>query len=129
MSEILSRKERRARKAHMCDICNTEIVPGESYVHLVFSDCGKVFDSNHHIHCDALTERYCRANKLDEYDEGEVREWAEDEICTECEGRNTPPRGCHKNPLICPIVLEGLLPPTLLAHKDVRRHLEGGGKP
>ena len=128
MSEILSRKDRRARNAHMCDICHTEIMPGESYIHMVFTDGGKVLDSNHHIHCDALTERYCMANGLDEYDSSEVREWAEDEICTECEARKTPHRGCRKNPLTCPIVLEGLLPQALLTHEDLRRHLTGGGK-
>ncbi len=128
MSKILERRERRARKAHSCDICNTKITPGESYIHLVFADVGKVFDRYQHIHCDALAERYCMANGCDEYDSGEVREWAEDEICTECEGRNTPFRGCRKNPLTCPIVLEGMLPPALLTYEDVRRHLEGHGK-
>lgn len=125
MGEILSRKERKARKAHPCEICKSEIVPGESYIHTVFTDGGRVDDMNMHIHCEAMTNRYCMAMDCDEYDPDEVRCWAQDEICSECEKRAD---ACERTALTCPIVLEGLLPPTLLTHEDVRRHLEGGVK-
>lgn len=123
MSQILSRKERRARKAHTCDICNAKIIQGESYIHSVWADGGRVFDGNQHIHCEAMSERYCMAMGVDEYDADDVGYWAQEEVCAECEKWAD---GCEYTALTCPDVLKALLPPMLLTHEDVRRHLEGG---
>lgn len=122
--EILSRKERRARRVRRCDTCHDEIVPGESYVHSAFVDGGRVYDYNQHIHCEALCERYCMAMGVNEYDDDDVEWWAQDEVCTGCDKRDD---ACEHTALTCPLVLEGLLPPTLLTNEDVRRHLEAKG--
>ena len=124
MIDILSRKERKARKARRCDICNGEIAPGESYIHSVQADGGRISDWNEHIHCEALAERYCMAVGENEYDADDVEWWAQNEICSECDKRDD---ACEYTALTCPPVLEGLLPPTLLTNEDVRRHLEAKG--
>lgn len=120
MVEILSRKERKARKARRCDICNGEIAPGESYIHSVQADNGRISDWNEHIHCEALAERYCMAMGTGDCERGDVEAWASEEVCSECDTRET----CReRTPLNCPRVLQGLLPPSLLTHEDVRRYL------
>lgn len=122
MGSILSRIERKARKEHICDICNTRIVPGERYIHIAFECDGKAYADKRHIHCDMLAERYCMAMDADEYNYTDIEYWAQDEVCKECEKREDQ---CDFTAMTCPIVIEALLPPTLLTHEDVRRHIKG----
>lgn len=122
MSMVLNRKERRARKSHRCSICNGDIVPGEHYIRYAYADGGRAYDMVQHIHCDALVERYCMAMGCDEYDPDDVEYWAQEEICSECDKWAD---ACEHTALTCPVVLGALLPPTLLTHEDVRRHLKG----
>lgn len=104
MAEVLNRKEQCARKTHHCELCNGEIYPGESYIRIAFTDGGRAYSFKQHIHCEALVERYCMAMGTDECDK-----WAD---------------ACEHTALTCPKVLKALLPPTLLTHEDVRRHIE-----
>lgn len=121
MGQFLSRKEQKARKTRCCDTCHSEIMPGESYVRIAFTDDGKVRDYSQHIHCDALAERYCMAMGTDEFDGDDVCWWAQEEVCAECDKWAD---ACEHTALTCPLVLKALLPPTLLTHEDVRKHIE-----
>lgn len=125
MAEILNRKEQCARKTHHCELCNGEIYPGESYVRIAFTDGGRAYSSKQHIHCEALAERYCMAMGTDEYDNDDVHYWAQEEVCAECDKWAD---ACEHTTLTCPKVLKALLPPTLLTHEDVRRHIESEEK-
>lgn len=114
------RRERKARKARSCDLCNGQIAPGERYVYGVFYDSGDAYDWNMHLHCEALAERYCMAMGTGDCERGDVEAWASEEVCSECDTRET----CReRTPLNCPRVLQGLLPQSLLTHEDVRRYL------
>ncbi len=124
MTEILSRRERKARKAQRCVTCNGDIEPGESYIRVVLVNGSRVYEEKQHIHCEALAIRYCRDAGKNEYDAGEVNKWAQEEVCSECDKRDG---ACADAALTCPLVLEGLLPPTMLTHEDVRRHLKEKG--
>lgn len=120
MSKILSRKQRRARKEHACDLCGERIVAGEGYIYFATEESGRVRSYKQHITCDALAERYCMAMDKNEYDEADVEDWVWDEVCKEC-GRQEE---CgRQTALTCPAVLRGLLPAALLTNEDVRRHL------
>ena len=121
MAEFLSRKEQKAKKPRRCDTCHAEIAPGERYVRTAFTDNGSVGDYSQHIHCEALAERYCMAMGTDEYDFDDVEYWAQEEVCSECDKRDD---ACDHTAMTCPLVLRALLPPTLLTHEDVRRHIE-----
>lgn len=121
MGELLSRKEQRARKTRLCDTCHEEIVPGENYIRIAFVDGGKIRNYSAHIHCEALAERYCMAMGTDEYDSDDVNWWAQEEVCADCDKWAD---ACENTALTCPLVLTALLPPTLLTHEDVRRHIE-----
>lgn len=118
--EILSMKELTAKKTHTCDLCKAEIRAGESYIRTAIVDAGKLISFKEHIHCNALAERYCMATCREEYDGEDVCCWAEDEVCTECENRDS----CEQPTLECPKLIRALLPATIITNESVRAHVE-----
>lgn len=122
MAELLSRKEVRARKGHICDLCKAKIETGAMYVRSAYEDGGKVYDFKQHIHCDYLADSYCASMGCDEYDNGDVEDWVFDEVCRDCADRED----CITPTLLCPVVIKALLPPTLQTHEEVKRYTEGG---
>lgn len=120
---MISRRERRARKARRCFLCEGLIAPGERYVYSACYGEADAYDWSMHLHCKALAERFCMAMGAYEYGRDDVEAWASDEVCSECDRLEAD---CEGTPLTCPRVIRSLLPPPLLTHEDIRRHLETG---
>lgn len=63
--EAIARHEPRARKAHQCDLCWTDIDPGKTYVRLVMADVGTVWTWKAHQRCDELAGLWIAAFDYD----------------------------------------------------------------
>ena len=54
MPETISRKERTARKPHICDYCGETINPGEKYDHAVLKYEGSIYTWDAHQRCQKI---------------------------------------------------------------------------
>ena len=124
MNQLLSRKEQKARKPHVCDFCHEEISKGESYVHTVSLDGSRVVDSKIHIFCEALAVQYTKSTGQRLFKERRVLAWIQREVCAKCDASAECSRS---EPIVCPLVLESLLPPALLSHEDIQRRIAKKG--
>ena len=58
MAELISFKEVKARKKHICGLCNKDIEPGEQYYRqFIKGDEGNVYTFNNHIDCQMLVDK------------------------------------------------------------------------
>jgi hypothetical protein len=51
MPEIISKKDRKANKEHVCSYCGGVIQKGETYEHSVLKFCGEIYDWKAHQKC------------------------------------------------------------------------------
>ena len=112
------RKQSKAQKAYVCDMCFCEILKGQQYIRLVTEDNGSLKDTRLHIHCDILR---CACPDAEEGGFRAVAQWISDRVCNEC-GIGE----CDGNPFICGKVIGELAPDSLVgAAQDSIRQSEG----
>ncbi|MBQ8507199.1 MAG: hypothetical protein IJ466_07220 [Clostridia bacterium] len=99
------RKQCRAQKAYVCDMCFCEINKGSQHIRLVKEADGRLNEQRLHIHCDALLGN---CPEPVEKDFAPVARWISRKVCDDC-GIGE----CEGNPFACGKVIEALVPPAL----------------
>ena len=68
-SNILTNRQRKARKQHICDLCGKPIPKGAEYIYTTFvCDC-MICEEHRHIHCDAMMNAAFTEYDAESYDE------------------------------------------------------------
>lgn len=101
------KKQQKARKAYVCDVCFDEIPAGNQYIQLNTEENGRWREKKMHIHCDILRCE-CPDKSIPMRGFGQVAEWIGKEVCTECGVGE-----CGGNPFACGKVIDMLVPPNL----------------
>lgn len=85
MLEYRSRKQVKARQAHRCDICGSDIPPGCEYIREKYRDESGHHTVCSHIHCDAIAEAFVRKCNTEAFsEEPDLRCLIFNEFCLEC---------------------------------------------
>jgi len=115
MREICDVTQRKARKAHACDVCGKAILPGSEYIHARSVQDSRYWYNKLHIHCDAVLEAYAKqAGKGVDYERlYEVGDWLFDTACCKCPQEGAC-RLTGQDILSCKSALMRILPPTTL---------------
>ena len=113
MSEY-TKIQRKARKAHACEVCGCAIYPGKEYIY-VRCITGKGYsDSKRHIHCDALLCQFMKDSgkelRMDRLHE--VSAWMQKKACSTCSLKGECNRMEHQL-TACLRLLSCILPPTV----------------
>lgn len=129
MNEICSITQRKAKKAHFCDVCGKSIIPGSEYMDMRYAQDGLFWHSKEHIHCDALLDAYTRQTGLGP-DYGRldiVATWLCAKACSECPNESSC-RLAGQDIFACTAALRRVLPPTVLsaALESVRKNIDVG---
>lgn len=82
-ADILTYKQRKAKKPHKCDLCGKSILPGIEYIYTSYSYDGSIHDSRFHIHCDAMASAVLATGDFDEYNYDDIAYWLWEIICEE----------------------------------------------
>jgi hypothetical protein len=82
MIETLKTVERKARKNHVCDLCNNDINKGEIYIHQTNKYDGSVYDFKMHEKCRFILNALW--NYADPDDEGMSAEYFQETVDTYC---------------------------------------------
>lgn len=114
MGEILTMKQRKARKEHKCTLCGSPILPGREYMYYSWVNDCRISEGKFHIHCDAMLDvfmtEFCFDDEYD-YDDAAcaLREEGCEKVCTYEEREE-----CTLDLFSCERCLRKLLPPTVL---------------
>lgn len=131
MNEICSVTQRKAQKAHFCDVCGKPILPGSEYIAIRSAQDSRFWHNKEHIHCDALLDAYTRQTGLG-LDYGRldvVVTWLCAKACSECHHEHSC-RFAGQDIFGCTVALRRVLPPTVLsaALESVRKNIDIGGE-
>lgn len=92
-----------ARKHHVCEYCNKEIVPGEQYSVESGKYLGDFFTRKLCLCCKKILDDYC-SNVDFEFDWYDVDEYLSDKFCSNCSEALTI-EGCNIDCVaLCPII-------------------------
>lgn len=116
MSDFCERRQHRARKPHVCELCNRPILPGCEYILVKGKVEGQFSSYKAHIHCDAIIEDYVNDSMYDGYfDTEEMVEQYIRKACSGCLERGEYDDECEVDPLFCEKAAQRALHPTVLA--------------
>lgn len=124
MTNILTDEQRKARKAHKCDLCGKYISKGAEYIYTTYVFDGHIYTEHRHIHCDAVINAAFAEYDAESYDECLYGIWEDicERLCSydqleECDLTTT---------LSCEICQKHLLTPQFLeaSKKSVRNCTE-----
>ena len=134
MADLYRERTFRARKKHLCDLCDRPILPRREYVRGSWKDGDGFHELKYHAHCNALVNAYCSRSTELEYtiddvqdfcielcrDAHEAGECPEEVFYEECDGQRV---------FACPKVFARAIPddPDALRRMtdDVRANEEG----
>jgi hypothetical protein len=107
----VSVKQLRARKPHVCNVCNGMIRCGQEYIQ--HTEISGGFRTDHrHVHCDALVTAFQDVSARDpEYSDSAFRDWIIRGACDGCE--NLMVCEAVPFPFGCRAVIEKVLPETV----------------
>ena len=107
MLEFCEAKARKSRKEYVCDLCRDRIAAGKKYVRHSGKADGEMFDFKYHCGCDDIINNYCAAMGVSEYDEPEVRDWLQGEVCPRFCGEDQIEEcfATYSGPYLCGILL------------------------
>ena len=94
----------KAKKEHVCDLCNHKIAVGEKYSRFSGKYDGDMLDIKHHLLCKRIVDTYCEKTGEGEYINDEVQDWLREEYCYQCEKYEE----CTVHEFECPIIRENL---------------------
>lgn len=107
MIEFETITERKARKAHVCFLCDRKIEPGENYTRRTYKYDGDFYDECYHSTCWAVLNAYWMSDVLeDTWDAADVREWLEEEYCRACLGEDADLAECEVPVFRCRKIIE-----------------------
>ena len=106
MPEILQKKERTARKAHICDYCGGTIEKGEIYEYTKLTSCGEIYEWKNHKKCGFIASELWDYIDPDDgmgeedFQDG-CREFCQTFVCPDCDQYNKEFRDCKKDEIYC----------------------------
>jgi len=96
---------RKAKKSHICSLCDLEIQSGEKYQY----QCGKYdevfFSRALHLYCDNILQKFSVEYNDHEYTPEWVADWLEDKYCFDCENEEI----CQKKVFQCTKILNNFM--------------------
>ena len=84
MSDFNTATQRKARKDHVCVLCATKILKGQSYIDETGVWEGDFFNHKLHKNCYDHITLYCSENGETEYSFDEVNDWMHEKYCFNC---------------------------------------------
>lgn len=94
----------KAKKEHICDLCNHKIHVGEKYSRFSGKYDGDMFDVKHHLLCERICRAYCDWANESEYTNDDVQDWLREEYCLCCENYEE----CTVHEFECSIIRENI---------------------
>lgn len=82
--DFFTSKHPKAKKEHICDLCNEKICIGEKYHRYSGKYEGDLFDDKFHLTCQRIINAYCEAMGDHEYCNDAIEDWLCDIYCHAC---------------------------------------------
>lgn len=101
MLEFCSYRQLKARKEHICTLCNDIIHVGETYVRYSGKYDGQMFDDKHHTTCQNIIQAYCMEEADHEYNDDIIQDWLHDKHCLDCPHYE---KDCESFPVSCSLI-------------------------
>ena len=101
--DFFNSKFPKAKKDHICDLCNQKIHIGEKYHRFAGKYEGNMFNDKYHLTCRRIIKAYCEAMGDREYSNDEVQDWLHDTYCLDCKHYDYD---CTFLELTCPFIRE-----------------------
>lgn len=102
MLEFYTTAHPKAKKDHVCDLCNGTIRKGEKYHRYSGKNDGYMFDYKYHLICQKIIDAYCDTSGDNEYSNDAIWDFLSDEYCFDCELHKNDE--CANDTLSCPII-------------------------
>ena len=91
-------KQRTARKAHVCSLCQEPIKPGQKYYEYTGLYNDRFFGERYHLGCERLIMHFnTEVNDEDDYSAEDIWTWIRCEYCQQCSWQSD----CMENPTRC----------------------------
>ena len=101
----------KARKAHVCTLCERKIEQGETYIRQSGKYFGEFYSNSFHFVCWSIINEYLVSDYFNDeaWDSADVREWLEEEYCRECLGQDADLDECEVPVFRCRKIIEKLV--------------------
>ena len=109
MLEFYHVKHPKARKEHVCDLCNSKIPLGQVYERYSGKYDGDMFDLKYCLNCEKIIDTFLDENEDDEYLDDDIYDWLREKFCYDCK------RGWHCDDALDDCAVNKSCCPTILS--------------
>lgn len=125
MPELISSKDRKARKPHSCSYCNGIIEKGEIYNHSFLKCAGEIYDWDSHKECQFIAKELWEyidpwdGMTEDDFQEG-CQEFCHTFVCPDCPDYDKECHECLQDYQYCPDKIHEILQKYDLVRSKVK---------
>ena len=105
MLEFYHIKHPKARKKHVCDLCGSKILLGQTYERYSGKYNGNMFDLKYCLDCGKIIDAFLEENGYDEYSNDDIYDWLVERFCYNCKHGCNRDDDCIINKFCCPNIL------------------------